>query len=62
MEGGFIADQNQAGSFPIFWVAGAVNWSFWGGVKLRGRRQLYVATRRCVKCGYLELYAPERKA
>lgn len=60
MEGGFVAERNNSLSLPLLWVAGAVRWSLFGGVKLRGRRQLYIATMRCTDCGFLELYAPSK--
>lgn len=59
MERGFSAERGYGGVVaPLFWVAGAMDWSFWGGLKWRGRRRLYVSTMRCVGCGYLEFYAP----
>jgi len=31
----------------------------WTGIKLRGRRQLEIASYRCNRCAYLESYADE---
>lgn len=39
------------------WVEGPLE-KGWFGLKLKGRRQITVATHRCTRCGYLENYAP----
>jgi hypothetical protein len=58
MEAGFLVDHTYATSAASEWVEGPVEASFWTGVKLRGRERRRVNTWRCVRCGYLESYAP----
>jgi len=63
MELGFVGDATHNHYVrwiraPV-WYAGPLEWSFWGGLKLSKRRQIFVQTMRCVGCGYLESYAPE---
>ena len=59
MEAGFTGDQGNNGNFMTVqvWYSGRPQWSFWRGLKLKGRRQIYVQTMRCTSCGYLESYA-----
>jgi hypothetical protein len=64
MEAGFVGDatfgRNSGGHVgPAVWYSGRPEWSFWGGLKLKGRKQIYVQTLRCTNCGYLESYALE---
>ena len=64
MESGFVGDAaNRHSGRRIVnlgvWFSGRPEWSFWGGLKLKGRRQIHVQTVRCVSCGYLESYAVE---
>lgn len=62
MESGFVGDnaygrnERRLVKLPV-WFSGRPEWSFWGGLKLRGRKQIYVQTMRCMSCGYLESYA-----
>jgi hypothetical protein len=66
MELGLIADATYAQSASwtgperaAEWVRGAPAKSFWvGSFKSDGPDRLQIATLRCVKCGFLELYAP----
>jgi hypothetical protein len=62
MESGFVGDLGQAHTVWLStWYSGRPEWSFWGGVKLRGRKRIYVQTLRCTSCGYLESYARESR-
>jgi rubrerythrin len=58
MEEGFVLERNQRGNGVEKWVSGEPDWSWWTGVRLKGRAQHDIATWRCRKCGYLESYAP----
>lgn len=58
MEVGFVGDGlNQLGVQPAVWYSGRPEWSFWGSLKLKGRKRHYVQTLRCSGCGHLEAYA-----
>lgn len=39
------------------WLEGIPEWSFWTGLKTKGRDRVPVRTDRCRDCGYLESYA-----
>jgi len=61
MEKGFILDRTY---FPSshraessLRVEGAPERSFWTGVKIKGRKQCFIDTYRCSRCGLLESYA-----
>jgi predicted nucleic-acid-binding Zn-ribbon protein len=58
MDQGFLLDiqgsaDNERGATS--WVQGAVQKSFWKGVKVSLQRP--VTAFRCINCGYIELYA-----
>jgi hypothetical protein len=55
---GFLLDATESGHKAAKWVEGEPKKSFWLGLKLRGTRQIEIATWRCERCGYLESYAP----
>jgi predicted nucleic-acid-binding Zn-ribbon protein len=58
MTTGFLLDHSDKGGGRVTdWIEGAVEKSFWTGVKLKGRRRFPVMADRCEKCGFLELYA-----
>lgn len=58
MEAGFVGDVGEANAVRLsVWYSGRPEWSVWSGVKLKGRKQIYVQTMRCTSCGYLESYA-----
>ena len=57
-QSGFLMDRDYGTQAPSEWVEGAVESSFWTGVKTRGRERKRIETSRCTRCGYLELYAP----
>jgi hypothetical protein len=60
MEVGFVGDAVQGRIVrPAVWYSGRPEWSFWGGLKLKERKMIYVQTLRCTSCGYLESYALE---
>ncbi len=61
MEGGFLLN-GHPGSGRVGagqWVEGAPEKSFWGGLKLKGRRRLTVYAWRCPGCTQVRLFAPE---
>ena len=45
---------------PIQWVDGVAKKSIWTGLSLGGKKPADVTSRRCGKCGYIELYADPR--
>jgi hypothetical protein len=57
MEIGFVADATYGGFVVPQWVSGRAERTFWGGLRLRGRKRRWVDTHRCTRCGYLEAYA-----
>jgi len=57
MTTGFLLDSADKGNKATDWIEGAVEKSFWMGVKLKGRRRFPVMADRCERCGFLELYA-----
>lgn len=60
MEGGFLVDTTHGGQEAGQWIEGPPEKSFWGGLKVKGRRKLPVYAWRCPGCSLLRLYAPER--
>jgi predicted nucleic-acid-binding Zn-ribbon protein len=58
MERGFILDVTDAGKRVSEWVNGAPEYGFFGGLKIEDREQHEVTAYRCVRCGYIEFYAP----
>ncbi len=60
MEEGFIVDFAHGNAAKVSnWVEGEPEKSFWWGLKTDDREKLPVMTYRCVRCGYLESYAPQ---
>jgi len=59
MDEGFIIDETHGTMKSQKWAQGAPEYSFWFGLKLRGKNRLDVSTYRCGRCGYLESYADE---
>jgi hypothetical protein len=57
MEHGHIVDHGYGAIYPIAWVAGAVEWSRWVGMKLKGKTKMPVTTFRCPRCGRLDSFA-----
>ena len=59
MEEGFIVDYTHHHSRVVpEWVEGAPDERWWG-LKTGDKEKLKVETFRCVRCGYLESYAPD---
>lgn len=59
MEEGFISDHTQSHSITVSeWIEGAPPDQSWWGLKTGDKEKLRVMTFRCVRCGYLESYAP----
>jgi hypothetical protein len=59
MDEGFIIDETHGAMKSQKWVQGAPEYSFWFGLKLRGKKRLGVSTYRCGRCGCLESYADD---
>ncbi len=57
MTEGFIPDQSENGSKVSKWIEGLPEKRWWG-LKVRGKTQFAVQTFRCMRCSYLENYAP----
>jgi predicted nucleic-acid-binding Zn-ribbon protein len=60
MAEGFTLDHTHGGYKQATWVDGAAEKSVWVGLKLKGRRQLPLASYRCERCGFVESYAEAR--
>jgi hypothetical protein len=59
MEEGFVRDIGQGNmTHPSTWVEGVPERSFWTVTKTSGKEQRQIRTFRCMRCGYLESYAP----
>ena len=61
MEPGFLLDIGDGSAkLQATWVEGeAAPLSWFGRVRLKGRKPVPVTTFRCERCGYLESYAAE---
>ena len=59
MEGGFVLDTTHGGQEAGKWIEGPPQKSFWGGMKIKGRRKLTMYAWRCPGCSVVRLYAPE---
>jgi hypothetical protein len=57
MESGFVPDYSYASILPLKWMEGAAEKGLLGNIKTKGRRQIAITAERCIRCGYLELYA-----
>lgn len=58
LQEGFLLETTRNGRCVTEWVEGKPERSFWTGVRLKGKTRLKVASYRCPRCGFLELYAP----
>jgi hypothetical protein len=59
MAEGFVVDGDSNGGNKVSrWIEGAPV-KGWFGLKVRGKRQIDVATYRCGRCGFLESFAVE---
>lgn len=56
MTTGFLLDEGQHQMKSLEWIEGPPEKGFWG-LKLKSRRRFEVVADRCVRCGFLELYA-----
>jgi hypothetical protein len=54
---GFVIDKEHGGTGVSRWVEGLPDKSFFGNVRLRGRKPVEIVTWRCTRCGFLESYA-----
>ena len=57
MEEGFIADYSQGAVVTSKWIEGQPERSLWRVTKIKGKRQVQIASFRCTECGFLESYA-----
>jgi len=60
MAEGFVPVETQNLGGVATWIAGMPQFGFLGGVKTEGKTACRVHTFRCLKCGLLESYAPEK--
>ncbi|MEM6327994.1 MAG: hypothetical protein AAF791_12825 [Bacteroidota bacterium] len=60
---GFVFESHQGGTDRDVWTEGAIEKSFWTGLKTKGRRRFFVDAFRCEHCGAVRMYAldPKRK-
>lgn len=60
MELGVIINKDSGGMRSTSrWIEGVAEKSWFGGVKLGGRRLVEIETFRCRRCNLLESYAPD---
>jgi predicted nucleic-acid-binding Zn-ribbon protein len=60
MEEGYMLDLGHLNvGNRLRWVSGLPETGFWGVLKVRGRKQKATLALRCVRCGFLEIFAPE---
>ena len=59
LEDGFLLDHRHGANYAGSWVGGPAEKTWWGGVRLRGRRRLDASALRCTGCGLVHLYAPD---
>jgi hypothetical protein len=57
MQEGYLPDAATNVWRAPSWVEGKPEWSFWTGLKMRGKTPLPVTAYRCPSCGYVEIYA-----
>lgn len=58
MEQGFLMDRGTHSVARVAqWVEGEPEMGFWFGLNTKGREAYPVTSRRCTRCGWLEMYA-----
>jgi len=57
MDQGFIPDSAYAGIFVSSWQQGTPQQSFWHKTKVDHGKGIPIGVFKCIKCGYLEMYA-----
>ena len=57
MQTGVIPDFGYGTVLPSSWMEGEGDKNWMGSVKWRGKLRILISAERCVKCGFLELYA-----
>lgn len=57
MEEGFIPDHTHGAILRSHWVRGRPKKSIWTKISLRGQPRYRIITYRCLRCGFLALYA-----
>jgi len=61
MEDGFLVDHGDHHTTQLLeWAEGEPARGFFGGLKLKGRARYEVLSRRCTRCGLIEIYALDR--
>jgi hypothetical protein len=60
MAEGFMPVESQSGGGVSTWIPGAPQFGFLGRVKTDGKTAYRVRAFRCIKCGHLESYAPDK--
>lgn len=58
MTEGVTIDMTRNARAVSRWLEGPAVKSFWGGLKLGGKKPIETRTFRCHRCGFLESYAP----
>jgi hypothetical protein len=61
LETGFLLDVTHGTYQRVRWVEGPIVRSFWGGIKIGGRRKLDVIAYRCTRCDHLVLGTREKQ-
>ncbi|MBL8858956.1 MAG: hypothetical protein JNL28_10655 [Planctomycetes bacterium] len=57
---GFVLDLGHGNARkPTKWVEGVPEFSFWTGIKIKGKTQHVIRSFRCPRCGLLAEYAKE---
>jgi len=57
---GFLPAESQNLGGIATWIAGAPQFGFLGSVKTDGKTAHKIRMFRCIKCGLLESYAPDK--
>jgi len=60
MAEGFVPVESQSLGGVATWVAGPPQFGFLGNIKTEGKPAHKIRVFRCVKCGLLEFYAPDK--
>ena len=60
MAEGFIPVESEKTGGISAWIAGAPVFGFLGRVKTEGKPAYRIRSFRCIKCGHLESYAPDK--
>jgi hypothetical protein len=58
-EGALLVKDSNGGRGATQWLEGAIERTFFRGIKISGRKLLPIKSWRCNRCGLLETYALE---